>query len=120
MCGAVIQLAFWGIREQGFERTELRVATENVLSERVADAPRLIREGVPRNADSSTVVASASSTSHSSQATCEDRPTDPRLRVVRGLARASSASVRRVRGRVLHCPGGLSGGSSAGRRTDGC
>jgi precorrin-6B C5,15-methyltransferase / cobalt-precorrin-6B C5,C15-methyltransferase len=44
-------LCRWAIREQGFERVELRAATGNVASQRVAQKAGLTREGLARNAD---------------------------------------------------------------------
>lgn len=43
-------LAEWAIREQGFVRVEVRTATGNVASQRVAEAAGLTREGVLRQA----------------------------------------------------------------------
>ena len=43
-------MSFWALREQGFERVELRAATGNVASQRVAEKAGFVREGVARNA----------------------------------------------------------------------
>ena len=40
----------WALREQGFERVELRAATGNLASQRVAEKAGFVREGVARNA----------------------------------------------------------------------
>ena len=42
--------ASWALREQGFERVELRAATGNLASQRVAEKAGFVREGVARNA----------------------------------------------------------------------
>ena len=47
---AVTQLASWALQEQRFDRVELRVATGNIPSRRVAEASGFVREGVLRNA----------------------------------------------------------------------
>jgi len=47
---AVRVLADWVIREQGFERVELRIAPSNAASLRVAEKAGFTREGVARNA----------------------------------------------------------------------
>ncbi len=45
-----LALARWLLLEQGFERVELRAATGNVASQRVAAKAGFVREGVARNA----------------------------------------------------------------------
>jgi RimJ/RimL family protein N-acetyltransferase len=52
MRSAVAQLALWALQEQHFERIELRIATGNVASQRVADSCGFVHEGVLRNAGS--------------------------------------------------------------------
>jgi RimJ/RimL family protein N-acetyltransferase len=53
---AKIRLTFrlrsWVLRDQGFERVELRAATGNLASQRVAEKAGFTREGVLRNAGS--------------------------------------------------------------------
>jgi RimJ/RimL family protein N-acetyltransferase len=43
-------ISCWALREQGFERVELRAATGNLASQRVAEKAGFVREGVARNA----------------------------------------------------------------------
>ncbi|WP_309129224.1 GNAT family N-acetyltransferase [Microbacterium sp.] len=50
MSTAVRRVADWVIGELGFERIELRIATENVGSLRTAARAGFVREGVARNA----------------------------------------------------------------------
>jgi len=47
---AVREIARWVLADQGFERLELRAATGNVASQRVAEKAGFTREGVLRNA----------------------------------------------------------------------
>ncbi|MCI0581976.1 MAG: GNAT family N-acetyltransferase [Chloroflexi bacterium] len=47
---AVSRLSRWAIEDLGFLRLEIRVATENIDSQRVAEAAGFVREGVLRNA----------------------------------------------------------------------
>ena len=47
---AVRAVADWVLRDQGFERLELRAATGNLASQRVAEKAGFTREGVLRNA----------------------------------------------------------------------
>lgn len=50
MTAAVSLLARWALAEQGFQRLELRAATGNVASQRVAEKAGFRQEGVARNA----------------------------------------------------------------------
>jgi RimJ/RimL family protein N-acetyltransferase len=50
MTRAVSLLVRWALLEQGFERVELRAATGNLASQRVAEKAGFQREGVARNA----------------------------------------------------------------------
>jgi RimJ/RimL family protein N-acetyltransferase len=43
-------ISSWTLREQGFERVEVRAATGNLASQRVAEKAGFVREGVARNA----------------------------------------------------------------------
>jgi ribosomal-protein-serine acetyltransferase len=43
-------LAEWVLSDQGMERVEVRVATENIASQRVAEKAGFTREGIARNA----------------------------------------------------------------------
>ena len=43
-------LAEWALRDQGLERVEIRAASGNVASQRVAEVAGFVREGVLRNA----------------------------------------------------------------------
>lgn len=47
---AAREIARWLLADQGFERLELRAATGNVASQRVAEKAGYVREGVLRNA----------------------------------------------------------------------
>jgi RimJ/RimL family protein N-acetyltransferase len=47
---AVRLLTRWVIEEQGFARVEIRVATANVASQRVAEGAGYTREGILRSA----------------------------------------------------------------------
>lgn len=47
---AVSSLTRWVLESQGFSRVELRAATGNIASQRVAEAAGFTREGVQRNA----------------------------------------------------------------------
>ena len=47
---AVVAVARWFLAEQGFERLELRAATGNYASQRVAEKAGFRREGIARNA----------------------------------------------------------------------
>lgn len=50
MTSALETLTKWILSEQGMERVEVRVATSNIASQRVADKAGFIREGIARNA----------------------------------------------------------------------
>lgn len=50
MTAAVVALAGWLLREQAFERVELRIAPGNAASRRVAEKARFVYEGTARNA----------------------------------------------------------------------
>ncbi|PRX96264.1 GNAT family N-acetyltransferase [Allonocardiopsis opalescens] len=47
---AVTEIAHWALIGQGFERVELKAATGNTASRRVAEKAGFVREGVERNA----------------------------------------------------------------------
>jgi ribosomal-protein-serine acetyltransferase len=47
---ATLAISRWTLREQGFERVELRAATGNRASQRVAEKAGFVREGIARNA----------------------------------------------------------------------
>ena len=48
--GATRTVSEWMLRDRGFERVELRAATGNRASQRVAEKAGFVREGVARNA----------------------------------------------------------------------
>lgn len=50
MSRALEMLSDWVLREQGFARVEVRVATENLASQRVAERAGFVREGIARHA----------------------------------------------------------------------
>lgn len=50
MSQALDILSDWVLREQGFSRVEVRVATENHASQRVAEKAGFVREGIARQA----------------------------------------------------------------------
>lgn len=50
MTEATRVLALWALDDMGFERVELRIATDNAASLRVADRAGFTREGVARSA----------------------------------------------------------------------
>lgn len=50
MTMALLMLSQWIFQETGFQRIELRVAANNIASQRVAGKARFVREGIARNA----------------------------------------------------------------------
>lgn len=47
---ALLMVSQWIFREVGFQRIEVRIAPENLASQRVAEKARYVREGIARNA----------------------------------------------------------------------
>lgn len=50
MTMALLMLSQWIFQETGFQRLELRIAPENIASQKVAGKARFLREGTARNA----------------------------------------------------------------------